>query len=150
LTTSTHDRAIFNIFSAIHKLLIFVYVGVRFWPKVGQIVLKWDKSGTLSDQISNTFWLAKSKCTEIYLKKKVRNCPILGQSDPVWAQFLPGWSSMWYFLLILHNVIMLEEILVISLVTLKTIQYVILMIYFCESLHYLLNTRMIYKKEAIC
>ena len=53
--------------------------------KVPQIVLKWDKSGAFSHQISVQFGSA----SQIVLKsdlRKSRICPICGQSDHLWAR----------------------------------------------------------------
>ena len=47
-------------------------INLRFGPKVGQVGLKWDKSGTFSDQTSL-----------IYFLKKSRICSIWCQSDPL-------------------------------------------------------------------
>ena len=40
---------------------------VRFWPKVGQIGTKWDKSGTFSDKISVHFGSANHKLVQTHL-----------------------------------------------------------------------------------
>ena len=58
---------------------------VRLWSKVGQIGLKWDKSGNFSDE---------TVCQNLlrYDPKKSRICHIWGQSDPLWERI---WHPCW-------------------------------------------------------
>ena len=57
----------------------------RFVPKIGQIGIKRDKSGTFSDQISVHFGAQRQNVLKSDLKKS-RICPIWGHSDPFWVQ----------------------------------------------------------------
>ena len=53
---------------------------VRFWPKVCQIDIKWDKLDTFSDRI----W-------------KVLDLSLWGQSEPLWAQIWHSWCVELYY-----------------------------------------------------
>ena len=57
----------------------------QFDPKVGQIVPKWGKSGTFSDQISVHFGALRQNVPKSDLKKS-QIFPILGQFDPLLGQ----------------------------------------------------------------
>ena len=52
---------------------------------MGQIVPKWGKSGTFSDQISVHFGAVRQNVPKSDLKKS-RILPISGQFDPLWGQ----------------------------------------------------------------
>jgi len=71
-----------NLTSLSLRGITLLHRDVWFVPKVGQIVPKWDKSGTFSEELSMK--------TDL---KKPRICPISGQSDPLLGQI---WTPCYY------------------------------------------------------
>ena len=83
LTGGCHELVSLLVTRHLHLFRSFTWVsGVLLWPKVGQIGLKWDKSGTcsVSQSVWNLIWQSPG-----FVQFGV-------QSDPLWCQTYHPWQ----------------------------------------------------------